>query len=340
MAIFLTAFSLGFDGEYFFNQRFGVILWLDMAMFVYFFKRYGFLASLTATYCLISATIAVYLRDNKYLLLGGRDVVLERAVSMGTWATLLIWIVVSQEIVSRKTFERLFVSFGIYQIIHFLFLKNFYAPNGFLMTPSVMSVYLALCIPLVWSQPFIVGVFAATIIATKGFTGISMLGAIGASWFVYSWRGRLAILASSSLALAAALKMGLFGLDKGRYLVWKTVYAWWQNQGFPIFGMGAGTAYSLVPWIQEDAKIDNGGYYYAFLHNEYLQALFELGWFGVGLILVLFAWSFARMYEQKRRSELAFLCALVPACFSQFPFRLEAVLILVAFQLHYIWKRG
>src|SRR5690606_5614204 len=73
------------------------------------------------------------------------DVAVERGAAMGALSGLMIWLSMD---FPRKLWEKGLLAFGFYCLIHALFLKEYYAPGGFLMTMTLMGVFLALLVPM------------------------------------------------------------------------------------------------------------------------------------------------------------------------------------------------
>lgn len=77
-----------------------------------------------------------------------------------------------------------------------------------------------------------------------------------------------------------------FFSGNGRYELWSMALKWWSEYFHWLFGSGAGTAYILVP----RAQIEVGHHtqsFFIWMHNDYLQVLFEYGVLGLSLLLAL-----------------------------------------------------
>lgn len=338
VAGFLTLFTLSENGDYFFDERAGVVLWLCLMLGVYFGKRYGYLAATLASYMACSSVWATLWRHNKFMALGLRDVALERACAVGMLSTVLTWFVVSQEIPSRKRMAQLLTAFGLYVCIHFWFLSPAFAPEGFLMTPTMTGVFLMLLFPVVFRESKILAVvFVVTGLQAGSETASACAIALAAGYgLVYIPRFTLKLGAFSAAMSAIWLYdhgiAAIAARSNLRFQIWTLAMTWWNQHPFHWLGMGAGTAYTLVPYIQDQTHTLSVRFTY--LHNEFLQALFELGWVGLGLILCLATLTAYRAWKRRDAHGLAFLLALIPASATGFPFRHETFLVLTAFQLH------
>lgn len=338
--IFLWLLTLSDNGDYFFAQRAGLMGFLGLALTWFFARRYTLLAGIFFGYCLNSALYVSFWRSSSYLSLGAaKQTVLQRGVLLGTLATLLIWLVVTLEMVPRRILANLFLALGFYVSIHYWFLSGLYAPEGFLMTPTLAALYLVFLIPLAISENKSVCLWflVPTIFRIHGNTAMAALSGLIIGYFWICLPRFCGAIASGMAFLMPYVVFSGRLDDKGRLEIWRLAYRAIQESPFKLTGFGAGTAYQLVPWLQQDKGLSLGGMY-TYLHNEYLQGLFELGYLGLALALALYVSTFVRAYRAGNPHGLAFLCALAPACFGMFPLRHDTLLFLVAFQLHPLLK--
>lgn len=77
-------------------------------------------------------------------------------------------------------------------------------------------------------------------------------------------------------------------LTSGRTDAWPGIMNWWWEQGRVLQGMGGGVSVVMVPTVQAQFKIApwTGGYMW--LHNDWLQVLFEYGVMGLSTALIAF----------------------------------------------------
>lgn len=82
--------------------------------------------------------------------------------------------------------------------------------------------------------------------------------------------------------LAFALNHPALGpLTSARTDVWPPLMEWWWAQGRVLQGMGGGVSVVMVPTIQSTLKIAPWAGGYMWLHNDWLQILFEYGLIGL-----------------------------------------------------------
>ncbi len=141
---------------------------------------------------------------------------------------------------------------------------------------------------------------AATIV-TRTTTGFYILAAIGVGMAGYK-RGfaRKFILSCTGATVALGLAFAANGLThtSGRWAGWKFFMKWWGDYGSPwtyLVGMGGGTFQYLGTLIQISQKgldaFTGGGWLW--LHNDWLQILFEYGVLGLLIAGCVFAWAVA-----------------------------------------------
>lgn len=106
--------------------------------------------------------------------------------------------------------------------------------------------------------------------------------------------------------------------DNGRHEVWKLMMGFWADRSDQLFGLGGGTFFYAGPVIQL-----RSGYQYnilfGFMHNEYLQLLWEQGYVGFALILATGLATLKRSLD--RPWLLASLFTYGFIMLTQYPFR-------------------
>lgn len=123
--------------------------------------------------------------------------------------------------------------------------------------------------------------------------------------------------------------------DHDRYHIWKlALQDWWQNANI-FFGYGHGTYKYLGPQIQFNASYfgPSGKDVYLWLHNDWLQILFEGGIVGFVLTVILFFAMAIRFYKRKKINELCCLICLAIVGLSQYPLELAAFTMIVIYLL-------
>ena len=199
--------------------------------------------------------------------------------------------------------------------------------------------FLACCLPLIcyfadgplWGIYFIW--MLIEILLTKSVTGISAVGIEMVLWGLFMF-GKTSLKATLPLLVTGAFLVSKFmnwyrmpGIiannnslfnDNGRFHLWKISWQYFSEHFYPYFGSGPGTFYTWGPHIQNIHPETSGGIFF-WVHNDWLQILFEMGI--IGLILALFIFIFA-LYKLKNNGYLftsLFLFGYVSL--TQFPLR-------------------
>lgn len=105
---------------------------------------------------------------------------------------------------------------------------------------------------------------------------------------------------------------------QGRIDIWRLAMAWWWDHSDIFVGAGQGSAISIVPDLQI-AQGDRGNFF-MWLHNDWLQTVFETGI--IGLVALLYAWW--EVVKKSLRSPALFASVMgfsAMACFN-YPARL------------------
>jgi hypothetical protein len=125
------------------------------------------------------------------------------------------------------------------------------------------------------------------------------------------------------VALVGAKMQGQYLLNgSGRYEVWKMSLNFLFNEANPWLGLGSGTFTMFGPALQMREAVQNNiqgfpGFFW--MHNDWLQVLFETGIIGVGFCVLIFLKA---LWDSKKNAEL-FACILTYGAISitQMPIR-------------------
>jgi len=140
------------------------------------------------------------------------------------------------------------------------------------------------------------------------------------------------------VAGAAALLVALAGVgyltqgpelwyDNSRFSMWNWTIQFWERQGWfsQLFGMGTGTMRTFMPIAEVEHDKSTGWYFW--LHNDWLQWLPELGWFGWTANIVAALELFRRSLRWP--SFAAQLAAFGAAMLTGFPLHIPVTVLLL-----------
>jgi hypothetical protein len=105
---------------------------------------------------------------------------------------------------------------------------------------------------------------------------------------------RWAAVLSSAAALGLVgwhLMGGKFGENSGRFALWRAAMHWWWERHNHWIGAGTGTFLGFGQVISKDL---HAGSNWLWLHNDWLQVLFEQGAIGAALVAALFVLACSR----------------------------------------------
>lgn len=135
----------------------------------------------------------------------------------------------------------------------------------------------------------------------------------------------VAVVALGSTLLAATLLEGREIInDNGRIKAWKVFMSVWAEYLPMIWGTGPGTFTSLAIETQQLQRFSfNGtrGDYWIFLHNEWLQMLYEGGVVGLGLALAWYLRTLYIFWKKEAYAALGSLFSFGVSSFVVFPTR-------------------
>ena len=108
------------------------------------------------------------------------------------------------------------------------------------------------------------------------------------------------------LYLALPVAVGLVGFyqwdnlieDTGRFNNWDIILNWWEARASWSFGTGIGTGFGLFPNAQAlYYGFGNKFQVFLFMHNDWLQILFETGYVGLLSVVATFFWLLCKAYS-------------------------------------------
>lgn len=105
----------------------------------------------------------------------------------------------------------------------------------------------------------------------------------------------------------------------GRTHTWAMAWHWWIGEAPHVFGTGLGTTQILMPLIQAHVEPHTTNWW-LWLHNDWFQVLFELGW--VGLTFTIPAWFYLLFKAKDRPVLFSSLSAFSAMALFNYPLRM------------------
>lgn len=161
----------------------------------------------------------------------------------------------------------------------------------FLHNPSLTATFLAVLIGGV-SWPLVL-IYGFAILYTHATTPLLTMGA---ALLIRYWRDlklwQWVLFSALPLYYIFSLVVPKFSTGgNGRFDIWGYAYDWWKSQGPFVwwFGAGEGSTPVIVPLIQMGKHYDPNSFsFYMYMHNDWLQFLFEGGAIGLSLAVLLY----------------------------------------------------
>lgn len=175
---------------------------------------------------------------------------------------------------------------------------------------DVLTALLLTCAPI------------AAIISAQGSTAYFIVVACLVAFLIQTKQWVFTSVLSVPLALGFVTQRENFLNSNGRFEIWKLFMSWFSEHANIWLGTGTGTFQWIGPAIQGTQKN-----LFLFMHNEYLQALFEQGIIGVFLFSMVLVSSLLKA----RQSTWLFvsLAGVCVAMLTQFPFRYFTTQLLI-----------
>jgi O-antigen ligase len=267
----------------------------------------GKLPAAALTYFFLSA-VMVYANPWYHEIFNMPEVMLMdgyAAFAMSTLFVIFIAVGLTPWNVFNRIFQGLLIIIAINSFVSAVFGRGIFHANSIDASIAAIAIHLVsthfkeklLHIVLLMAM-------AMAIIMSGGTTGI-VACAMGFMVGFLSLRSFTAAI----LAPAVMLLFGRFSIgtevyqDWGRYEAWRLFMSWWRDNAHWLIGSGLGTFEVLASPIQQKTTD-----IYVFMHNEYLQILFDTGI--IGLLLALAIW-FKAIYRV--RTHPVYLSALASA---------------------------
>jgi O-antigen ligase len=194
-------------------------------------------------------------------------------------------------------------SFGVH-ILYVPIPERHWTPTGWLACRNDLGAVLALCLPAAftcrgWRVVYIPLILAGLLISrTVGAVGATALALLAASFFCGLPKKTILVICLLGVAsLSLFVMLVHFPITKERIALWDA--AWVGIKKAWVMGYGIGHWQSMKP-----AEASASGFT---VHNEYLQAWFEMG---IGAVVLIGAF-FVRLVRRYRREALLAFIALL-----------------------------
>lgn len=275
--------------------------------------RSSFLSGLGFLYCALSA---LFVFSNPVFLFGSDQFLFSQTAAQAFGSVVLVTLF-ALEINKKMTFK-LFEIFAVLDSLLVLIFGFGAFNNG-----SMDASFLALMVPVIfWKNG------ASRRISVNLLISFPLLAAIvragGSTAYIILAVELFVILYHKKKRVIFAFVPFVFGVffigpkvfihSSGRFTHWKLFMEWWIVNANIWLGTGAGSFEWIGPHIQKTDKN-----IFLFLHNEYLQVLFEYGIFGA----LIFFGIFLEVFYRARKTPWLFvtLSGLSIMFITQFPMR-------------------
>jgi O-antigen ligase len=177
------------------------------------------------------------------------------------------------------------------------------------------ATFLVCILPLIlyyagdWKWNLLLTSILIQILLSKSITGISATGLLMVV-FCFLKFGKRSLFATLPILLLGIILSNIFmhsyhdiGViagnnsltnDNGRFKLWEVSFDYFRRNFYPYFGSGPGTFYTWGIVLQNSThEFDNGQFFW--VHNEWLQILFENGIVGLSLVISIFITALYRL---------------------------------------------
>lgn len=305
-ALTWLAVAWNFGGDYYSGKWLGFgILGLALTA-IQIHKKYGAAAATCISFCTASMLYMLLYSGNRYSTVQPYDAMALKLFS--TESMLKLYMVIVPLLIFRIDLKRLelwggmaacaflFVSIG--QVFLELVTDGCSIVNscgGVLRNPSLNACMMAICLPIVfkyfanpWRWLLLVLTAGAAVLGKSnmgiGMTAVFTLLHLGSR---FGWRALIAVPPFAGLGWYF---LGAKFMSSGdRFMMWELFMSKWAvNPNHWFFGTGFGTFGVFSKNIQQHFLPSSDKMWWIWLHNDWLQGLFETGIVGLGLMIWLY----------------------------------------------------
>lgn len=339
----LLAASVHWNDDYMMLQWFLGLLIVALAFSVWIYVKLGLLPGITAFYVIGSALWISFFVENRYMMdLYRIDLIKDCLVSTACAIGLSFY-------AARMRLLEDWV-LGLWAIINSFYVVAGYVFNfgllphgvgysGFLNYAGMNGVLLACLFPYVWNLSNEGWIWTMFLLWALMFSASSIcygvLGAVLIGIALYRKRFWLASCGLIPFIIGWCVD-GLGFFSSGyRFQAYKTFMGAWIRYANHWTGTGVGTFRIIAEKIQNNTGFmfdGKTGFYWPWMHSDWLQVVFELGMIGFLLIAALYAQALWRLYNKKySENEFAMACGLGASAIFDYPLRYFATALLCSY---------
>lgn len=218
--------------------------------------------------------------------------------------------------------------------------------SALLLNPAQDGAFVSCLLPLVyekkkWFKWPLIALMVTAIIMTQATTPFVGLGVFIATLIWFSRYRILTVLGPLLVASLGVYFQGYnnFKADSGRLYIWPLAMNYWNAHLDKIIGAGSGSFFIYGPTIE--LTLHGFGYnqpVYVWMHNEWLQVLFEFGIIGLLLALAFYFFSLKKSYVRPSLFS-SLLIYGATACF-QMPLRQMISALFLVFLLRITYREA
>lgn len=307
------------------------------------YKRFGILEALLIFYCLVSS--AILFQSN--IQFWGKVQPRIDAVAAASFLKITALCFIAYFYQDIKKFIYLFVEFIILGSSFYLLFYKYSIFNAH----SADSAMIAMIVPMILLRAGDYEIFYRSkiylftaaflpliaIVKTGGSTGYFVLFGACLALLVSTRKFWLVIFLYLIIWAGVYFNKGSFLNPETRIEQWKILFNWWMDNSDHWIGTGIGSFEWLGPMAQWAAG--NSSAVFLFMHNDFLQMLFEGGY--IGIFLFLLVWAKVGLNAFKTPWLFASFAAISVCMLTQFPMRwFLSQLFMTAICCEALWKKS
>jgi len=217
--------------------------------------------------------------------------------------------------------------------------------SGFLDYAGMNGVLIALSVPLVFiysmrTRLILLAFYITAIILSKSSIpyGVAAVGLLG--FFFHRAKGDPKLRSGMYLALVPVVVSGIVEREllfnsAGRFEMYKIFMQGWWERGHHILGTGVGTFQVIEAQIIQQHNLlrpGSGVFLWLWMHSDWLQCIFELGFLGIFLYLASFIYTTYVSYNRGGRlasESFGLLMAIAASAVFDYPCRYAVTAFLI-----------
>lgn len=338
--LLLIATCFNFNSNYYAGKWLGFGAAFSVLLGYVLWKRFGILAALLVVYLLGNILWFLVYPDNRYAPVKPYDLTALKLYLAESGFKLLLILLPLLALKFQKNVVRMYgvtlaIGFSLINIgkIYWDFFvygcQDVNSCGGLMMNPSLNSSLMAVTLPFIFEafpitiSGLILALMIGAVVVGKSSIGLGMVVAFLCLYFLSLRRLKYLLLSPLLLSLGWYFYGEREFLSSGdRFPMWEFFMSEWaRNPLHWWFGTGYGS-FAVFSVNLQTAHHMREGYWWVWMHNDWLEMLFTTGMVGLGLMTLTYIQGLRNLWKREMVPELQSLILFGVVMFLNYPLRI------------------